>query len=613
MVAGEQGAAAEPEQVKFPLVVRSNPIAWVRVWTRQRSLRSLRWPLLGLLGVVAMVFGAIGYAEQFDSIGRKARWTDIAFHDIKLFGFGVEGQTAPLNWKLEIARWVAPFVAGYTALITLAGVFRERLRQMWLPLTRGHYIVCGLGQKGLGFARALTTAHERVVAIERDPGNENIAPLREAGATVLVGDARDPEMLRLAGGARARHVIAVCADDGVNAEIALRARELSATGTGPTVRCLAHIVNPDLSVLLRLRELSGSAQGRFRLDFFNVVESGVREMLSLYPPGPRADSTHVLVVGAGDVARWLVLHMAREWASGGSGRPCITVVDRDAVARVAALADAFSQVQTVCDLRAFDVTDDRLGVVPQGATAQKPVTHAYVCLGNDGAGLATALGLRQESLGRDVPVVVCMTRVGGLAQLLEEPSASLDRFTGLHAYSLLAQTCDLDLLHSDVYETIARARHDGYVRDQLAAGDSPASNPSLVPWDRLPEDLRESNRDQAAHIGYKLRAYDCTVVPLRDWSAHEFTFTDGELEEMARLEHDRFVAERRRQGWRYAPGPKDSAARTNATLVEWDELTQAERDKDRDVVRDIPRLLARVGFQIVRVVPAAAREGQGDT
>jgi voltage-gated potassium channel Kch len=608
MAAGEERADGDPP-VEFPLVTRPNPISWARGWARQRSIRSLVWPLLGAAGLVALVLGAFGYAEHFDTIGREDRWTDVLYYDIKLFGFGVEEPTQPLNWRLEVARWIAPVVAGWTALLTLFGLFRERVRHMLLPLTRGHYLVCGLGEKGLAFTRALTASGAKVVAIERDPANEHIAPLREAGTMVVVGDARDPEMLRLAAAPRARHVIAVCADDGVNAEIALQLRDLAAQADKTSVRCLAHIVNADLSILLRLRELSSPLPDRFRLDFFNVIETGARELLTAHAPGPRADDTHVLVVGAGEVARWLLLHMAREWSEAdGGGRPWVTVVDADARERVAAFTEAFGGVAAVCELRAFDIARDRLTSLPGAIPSGSPVTIMYVCLDDDGEGLATALGLRQESIAPPVPIVVCMTRVGGLSQLLDAPTVALDRFFELYAYSLLASTCDLDLLHSDVYDTIARARHDGYVRDRRAAGETPAENTSLVPWDRLPEDLRESNRDQAAHIGYKLRAFGCTVVPLRDWSAHDFEFADDEIEEMARVEHDRFVAERIRQGWRFAPGPKNNAQRTSPTLIPWEELSEAEREKDREVVRDIPRLLARVGFQIVRAgSPDASR------
>jgi hypothetical protein len=40
------------------------------------------------------------------------------------------------------------------------------------------------------------------------------------------------------------------------------------------------------------------------------------------------------------------------------------------------------------------------------------------------------------------------------------------------------------------------------------------SNPSLVDWGKLPETLRESNRNQARHIPAKLEAVGRRIEPL---------------------------------------------------------------------------------------------------
>ena len=56
--------------------------------------------------------------------------------------------------------------------------------------------------------------------------------------------------------------------------------------------------------------------------------------------------------------------------------------------------------------------------------------------------------------------------------------------------------------------------------------------------------------------------------------------------------------ERRADGWTL--GARDDKARTHPSLVPWDELPESEKEKDRDVVRAIPDLLAAAGLTIVR-------------
>ena len=51
-------------------------------------------------------------------------------------------------------------------------------------------------------------------------------------------------------------------------------------------------------------------------------------------------------------------------------------------------------------------------------------------------------------------------------------------------------------------------------------------------------------------------------------------------------------------GWTYGQASKDAEAKTHPLLISWDELAEPERQKDRDAIRAIPRMLARVGYEI---------------
>mgnify|MGYP001484252851 CR=1 FL=1 len=123
----------------------------------------------------------------------------------------------------------------------------------------------------------------------------------------------------------------------------------------------------------------------------------------------------------------------------------------------------------------------------------------------------------------------------------------------------------------------------------------------MVPWEGLPETLKESNRSQADHIGTKLGAVGCGIEIATDWQEPLFAFSDAEIERMARMEHDRWVRERGRGGW--GSGSKDIGERRTPNLVPWEELTEDLRDRDRAFIRGLPSFLAGAGFKICRVRP----------
>lgn len=606
-----------------------------RVARKSASLwRRHEWAILGIVGLVGLVLGFVGFMK----LGGTRSALGALYRDLQLLVLegGYLGEDA-LPWELQVARFLLPVVAAYAGLKGLALLFREQAGALRIRILPPRVVVCGLGERGLLIAHSLLSEGLRVVVVEKDRNNPLIEPCRRAGAVVLPGDATDAETLRSAGVRRARHLIAVCGDDRTNAEVAVRARELSRERRSGTLTCVVHVAEPRLCTLLVAHELGGGASEGFRLDCFNMFESAAAMLLRRYPPfaGPTGTSggpalsgpadpaaePHLLIVGLGRLGRSLLVQAARRWAAArppSAGRLRMTVVDREAAAAVAALGEPFPQLDQVCDLNplGIEVGSPEFGrggyLFDRGGRCA--VTRVYVCLGDESVAATAALTLQEHLRGRDVPIVVRMNRAGGLASLLEQqPEATVSPGgpDTLHVFGLLDQTYDAEMILGGTYEIIARATHEEYVRTQLGEGQTPETNPALTPWEDLPETLKESNRDQAAHIGVKLRAIGCGIVPWSDWDAESFGFTDEEIESLAQMEHERWVGERLRNGWTYDSGPKDLAKKRTPYLVPWEELGEEAREWDRAAVRGIPAFLARAGFQIVRPGTRAGARGAG--
>jgi hypothetical protein len=222
-------------------------------------------------------------------------------------------------------------------------------------------------------------------------------------------------------------------------------------------------------------------------------------------------------------------------------------------------------------------------------------------------GLAAALEMNQRideyalrhcEKKPDVPSVV---RAGkeGLTSLFEDICGTGGAFASLDSFPLLDRACSVDNITGGLNETIVRAIHEDYVRNQKLAGVTEEKNPSIKPWKRLDETLKLSNRNQAVHVREKLHSINFDIIGLTDWERPLFTFEAPEIELLAESEHRRFVEERLRQGW--VPGPvKDAVRKTSPFLVPYAELTEQIKDLDLNAIRALPAILARANLKIVR-------------
>lgn len=160
-------------------------------------------------------------------------------------------------------------------------------------------------------------------------------------------------------------------------------------------------------------------------------------------------------------------------------------------------------------------------------------------------------------------------------------------------------------LPDDLRQRLGRLLHESYVKARLAEGASP--EPSLAPWEDLPEDLRESNCRQAEDMHRKLELLGWRIVPLLE-GGQGLDLSDGDVEWLAVIEHGRWVIERLLAGWRWGP-VKDVTARRSPYLVPFLELDEPNREKDRQAVRKIPDLLEAGGYGVQRP-PLESGSGQ---
>ncbi|MCL2105825.1 MAG: RyR domain-containing protein [Oscillospiraceae bacterium] len=148
-------------------------------------------------------------------------------------------------------------------------------------------------------------------------------------------------------------------------------------------------------------------------------------------------------------------------------------------------------------------------------------------------------------------------------------------------------------------EQLARAIHADYLAKMRASGNT--KHPSVVEWDELSEEFRESNRAQARSISEKLNmvgfTYDAGDTPFP--SVEKFDEETTLL--LAQSEHIRWMQEKLANGWTYAP-VRDNGLKHHPCLVPYDDLPVEEQQKDIDVVLNMIPLLKSIGLRVYRTI-----------
>jgi hypothetical protein len=525
----------------------------------------------------------------------------------------------------DFIRIAAGAFTGSSSAGILYIYFREKIHTLPLLFKRGHVIVCGLNFRSFLIIKDLVRRKIKPVIIESDAKNAYVESCKMIGLIILAGQPSDTNMLKKAGVKDAAYVLSFSDVDEENAEVALNVMRMVPVKTRHALTCVIQIINPQLYGIIRKHAFSARKDSAVRVEFFNQYALGARALLDQYPAFPE-DATHkdlenpprpVVLIGAGRLGDSIITRIARTWylRQKNSGiRLKIFIIDLNADRICAGMHVQYPKISRVCDLVAIPL-DVRSAEFKSGEFLTNSILQggfiAYICLDDDSLGLYAALTLHHHTAGKNVSFVVRMDHNTSVAKLISDEQAGLGSIREIHPVNTVEITADSQLILAGEEEILARAIHENYCKKEQQKGLTKETNRLLVPWDTLGtltiknsgiegQKYRESNRRQANFIWTKLSLVGCDIGPVLDWDATtSFVFTPQEVEILAQLEHDRWKKEKEESGWRYGK-ERDDNKKFHPSLVPYDQLSESEKDKDRDTINQIPEILSLIDFQIYR-------------
>ncbi|MBQ1075414.1 NAD-binding protein [Micromonospora sp. C31] len=581
--------------------------------------------VFAVIGLAAFILGYIGFDRLLQARPDTAHDPyDVLYYDLQLFVFGAEPfqNAGPYPWQLQVARFAAPLftllaVAEASRLLLAAESRRLRARR-----ARGHVLVCGDSPFAHMLADRLFADGERVVVVRSEP----FGPLEYRLRRYLgvIGDPASPQVLRGAGLSRAHTIYACSEDDDRNHAIANTASRLvQDKRRPPRVYVLVH--DSEMCLSLQARRLGAAGSSRLRLDYFHVDDIAARALQRHHPlPPATGRPTRVLIAGTGTFRRALLVETARHWRARRADSPPgdvvpplrVDLVAPDAGTELAVAASRYPFLTTACQLTAYDLDLD--GLVGLDHLDGDRYDRIYVCAPDETRGLRYVLDTPALWQCAESSVFVPVYQQAALAAAFHGDSRHdlLDEVHGkLRLYPVLTRACDARLIAEDLTERLARLIHERYLLAQQRAGVGPGDAPAMVDWSRLPESLRRANRAHVQDIAAKLLNLGCVVAPRRGGASDAAAgqVIDDRIEELARLEHERWCRERRGEGWTHGE-PRDDGRRRHPALRPWDDLPLDVQEQNRAEIRALPDVLSDSGFELIRLAPAVPvqRGGPGD-
>ena len=163
----------------------------------------------------------------------------------------------------------------------------------------------------------------------------------------------------------------------------------------------------------------------------------------------------------------------------------------------------------------------------------------------------------------------------------------------------------------EAVEQYAFTAHEKYrqkhLADAQARGATPKElslvrqEPEMADWSDLDEFYKEGHRSQIRYLGERLESFNMSIGlrPVLPGAADTIMDLYGPvLEQLSELEHERWMKDKRADGWRY--GKRDSELKLHPDMRPYQELDESTKEFIRMSVRNVPDYLKEIGYELYR-------------
>lgn len=551
--------------------------------------------ILGILFIQILIgLSWVGLSKMYPESNTLRYLPDRIYRIIKI-AFGGDPsasslESADVPWELILAKVFTICILLFGAFKIVQKVFFEQYTLLMASFKKNHYISVGLSKKGRQLLQSLKDDKQQTgIVIEKETDHANIAAVRKQGHKVIIGNAEDENSLLEAGIKRASNLIVFLESEQTVIEVMESVQQIyQKSNCDNPLHCFIHLRNPRLIELVKNADMRFSNKS-IALHFFNIHKMVARhffhKLLLDLEKDQKRHLNKIIFIGFGNFAKALLLQALRIFHMHPQQAPQIAIYSPQAAMDASLFEERYPMAHKIGDIRfhpfqgAFQPLIEEQQLLE--ADDSSLVIHAF---DDDETNLNHALELMQKTSACSFPMYTLNAEGKGLRNLLEQ-SQDKER---IRFFGGMEETCTLEFITGERQDKLAQAIHDDY--QKLISGEASESSRYTSNWSSLSEDAKDANRTQADHIPVKLLL---AGIPLAITTPNNIQFSPEQIEELAIIEHKRWMAHRYLYGWDYGPTRNDQL-KLHPSLVPWEEISEAEKQKDRDTVLRIPKLLGEV-------------------
>lgn len=546
--------------------------------------------VLTVFVAMAFGFGVWGWNAQATALNLQVG--DVvyrSFTSLMLSDIYNDSQVWNNDWRLQVSRF-----SGMTAFILVAikavlVVLSDRFLVFKARFLKDHVFVIGDDVFAGAVVDAVNAQKKPVIWL----GAPETVKINSNEYLVETGVWHDAALSKY-GVKNAASVIVAYKDDALSIASARRVRALISETQNITIT--AKVEAPWLAE--RIDEIVGLAGVRL----FSQARAAARILHRKHPPfliaqAQKQQRIHAVIFGFGKYGEAVMVDILLSSLTSYLDKPLITIVDPRVETIKSGLQLRYPELEKSVEInfvaKTFEGKDQPLTqseVLKLGKKAS--VSLVYICVPEGAKALKMALAMQtlaQVHGWTKGPVCVRLADGNTLSRV---PAGVTDLAAGqvVSFGGLVDLVCGSGVLDDSV-DTLAKSMHAAY--RAVATGDSPSN----VDWDDLGEDMRNANRRLVVHIAAKLSSAELDIenwIKSIDVDNNNAEFPAfGAIEDkpsmvnvLARLEHERWMADRRLSGWRYGT-VRNNPKRIHPDLIPYDALSEQSQSYDIKMIEEL--------------------------